>query len=135
MCAVYFSLCIRYIAILRKKKICIIPALICVALGLILEAVSGGGNGWQRLAGMVPGGVLMLSGRLFNDCIGSGDIILILGLGLLEGFYFVYAALPLQARGYLCFLSAPCCPDGCTEIHGWPFVPFLVLGYAGAGLL
>ena len=35
---------------IKEKKICIIPALICVALGLILEAVSGGGNGWQRLA-------------------------------------------------------------------------------------
>lgn len=120
---------------IKEKKICIIPALICVALGLILEAVSGGGNGWQWLAGMVPGGVLMLSGRLFNDCIGSGDIILILGLGLLEGFYFCVCSLAIAGAGIFVFSVGALLSGRLHRNSRVAFVPFLVFGYAGAGLL
>ncbi len=120
---------------IKERKIYILPAMILVGVGLAGGAASGNASLWQCLTGMIPGGILFLLGRLLNGCVGSGDCVLILGLGLLEGFYFCICSLAIAGGGIFLFSVAALLTGLVQKNSKVAFVPFLVLGYGGAGLL
>lgn len=120
---------------IKEKKINIFPGIILVCLGLTAAIISGDTGGWQWLAGIIPGAVTMLIGRLSGGCIGTGDGILICGIGLLEGFWFCIRVLVIAGGSIFLFSVAALLAGLVHRNSKVAFVPFLVLGYGGAGLL
>lgn len=120
---------------IKEKKINMFPAVFLVGLGLIGQVISGNTNVWQWMAGIIPGAVIVIVSCLFNGCIGIGDGILICGLGLLEGFGFCIRTLVIAGGGIFMFSVAALLTGLVHRNSKVAFVPFLVLGYGGAGLL
>lgn len=132
---------------LKEKKISIAPALCLMAVGMMVKAVGGGLNGegfsaggsemgvaaW--FAGLIPGILLFAVGRIFGNCIGEGDCILIAGVGLLEGIVFCGRMLAVTGCCIFIFSIMMLAFGKLGRKSKVACVPFLALGYMGAWFL
>lgn len=119
---------------IRKQQISMLPALGLIGVGLVTEIFAGGGtNGW--IFGVIPGTTLFLLGRIFGNCIGDGDCLLITGVGALEGIGFCCRMLMLSGGGILMFSIGMMAAGRLHRKSKVAFVPFLALGYVGAWFL
>lgn len=87
------------------------------------------------LWGIIPGAVLILASRLTEGALGMGDALVVLALGSVlgfsEGMMVLMTALVLAAiwAGILMIFCRK------KKNYEFPFIPFLLLGYAGRWLL
>ena len=73
---------------IREQKIHVIPVIICIVLGIVIRLFTGEITMPSILYGALPGVLSFICGRTCGACIGEGDSLLILCVGLVNGFWF-----------------------------------------------
>ncbi len=112
---------------IRKKEIRVLYLLILAVFLFIIMYVSGNGPAVSgRLAGTMPGLLLILVSRVSKGGIGMGDAFAVLGLGAAFGLAECLSTLGLA--WFICFFAAA----GCLILKKRspiPFLPFLCIGF------
>ena len=120
---------------IREQKIWVLPAWILIFTGCFFNIFSGNILWHDTLLGIIPGIVCFGIGKMGSDCIGSGDCLLIMGVGLLEGLSFLMPCLVMTC-GILVIYALPGLLLGKIQIRSKiPAAPFLALGYIGAWMV
>lgn len=120
---------------IREKKISAVPIILCTIVGIGMQIYQKTFEWELCLVGAIPGGVSLMISKLFNNCIGLGDILVILCVGILNGWIFCLKFLFISCIfifGYSVIMMA------LGKLHRKSrvaCVPFLLLGYIGAWLL
>ena len=120
---------------IREQRINILPAMILTVGGIFLEVFGGRFDMKVCLMGMLPGMCMYFMGKLFGNCIGAGDGVLITGIGALEGSSF---CIRLLAFAGICILAFSVGMLAFGKLHlksKVACVPFLAMGYLGAWLV
>lgn len=118
----------------KEQKIFVLPAICLVFLGLSVDIYVRGIRWPAWIVGLVPGVICSLLSGIFGKCMGRGDCLLILALGLLEGFWFSMRLLITAFAALFIFLVIALSAGWLKRKSKVPFVPFLVIGYVGAWL-
>ncbi|MDD3222409.1 MAG: hypothetical protein PHG07_08470 [Lachnospiraceae bacterium] len=120
---------------IKEQKIYIFPAVGLAVLGILADVFCGeiALKGW--LEGLLPGCACFLLGRWGRGCIGDGDSLLILIIGVLEGVKFCLSMLIVSGMGILIFSIGALVSGRLHRKSTVPFVPFLAIGYIGAWLM
>lgn len=113
---------------LRRMKIYMPPLYVALGLGLLLALFGDSEFFLYRMAGMLPGVILLLLAYFSREAIGSGDAVLFLVLGLMlglwEGLLLLATSLALAAfAGILLWIRKR------SGKLAFPFVPFVLLAY------
>lgn len=114
---------------IRKKKIAI--WLLCLGGGIVIASLffMRGILWWERAAGALVGILMLGVSQVTKESIGKADCILILFIGLMEGYLCCICS--------LCYATFLCCIL-CIALLGFrimtkkqriPFIPFLWVGY------
>jgi Flp pilus assembly protein protease CpaA len=89
--AAAFLLALLSIRDIRKREISLFDVLVFIGLGLISRLYSGfcpdAAGFSETILCLLPGGIVLAAERLFHIGIGEGDGLILLGLGLLYGFW------------------------------------------------
>lgn len=114
---------------LRKRKIAIPFLLFGILLAIASMFLMREVVWWERVAGAFIGILMLGVCKVTKEAIGMADCILILYLGIMEGY--------LSCICMLCYTTFLCCIFciGClgfkiiTKKQRIPFIPFLLLGF------
>lgn len=120
---------------IRKRQIYILPVIVFMGIGLIFHFFKADFEWKQVLYGMLPGALSILMSKVGNDCIGSGDSLLLLAVGSLEGITFSVKWVSMTCVFILGFSMIML---ACGKLHRKSKVacaPFLLLGYIGVWLI
>ncbi len=113
---------------LRHMKIYMPPLYAGLGVGLFLAILGDSELFLYRMAGMLPGAILLLLAFFSKEAIGFGDalLFLVLGLwmGLWEGMLLLMGSLVLAALAGICL-----CFRRKSGKLAFPFVPFVLLAY------
>ena len=120
---------------IREQKIRWFPIVLCIGIGLISK-MDVHTLTWKEICmNIAPGTISFLVSKAGDECIGAGDCLLILDIGLLYGFSFCMKMI-LIACVVIFFFSVIMLLKG--KLHRKSqvaCVPFLFLGYIGAWLI
>lgn len=119
----------------RKQKIYVFPIFVLCIIGILFKIGSSDFSLVLLLKGGLPGFVSFFVSKLCGDCIGKGDSILVLCIGLLEGIDFCMRFIGITSVCIFCFSVIML---GIGKLHRKSqvaCVPFLMIGYLGAWLI
>ena len=131
----FISMGIALIDDVREQKIRWIPVTVSIGIGLIFRLCFNAFEWKTACMGMFPGVISFLVSKACNECIGAGDSLLILGIGLLHGFSF---CIKVVLNTCICIFFFSVIMLFIGRLHRKSQVacmPFLFLGYLGAWLL
>ena len=120
---------------IREQKIHVIPVIICIVLGIVIRLFTGKITMPSILYGALPGVLSFICGRTCGACIGEGDSLLILCVGLVNGFWFCISFLGFT---FTCVFVFSVVMMSIGKLHRKSqvaCVPFMIIGYLGAWLL
>ncbi len=120
---------------LKEKKIRIFPVILCLGIGLTAKMCIGVCEWKEILMGVVPGVMSCLISKLCQNCIGAGDSLLILNIGLLCGWAFCMKTILLACIGIFIYSIIMLFMKRIHRYSQVACVPFLLFGYIGAWLL
>jgi len=120
---------------LRERKIRIIPVIFIMILGGVF-LVFFMNEQWSIMAkGCIPGVISFMISKLSNECIGKGDCLLILCVGVLKGYSFCIHFVLISCIIIFLFSCFMMLGGRLHRKSQVPCVPFLMIGYIGAWLL
>lgn len=120
---------------IREKKISVLPIVLCTMAGTGIQIYQQTFQWDFYLTGAIPGGVSYLISKIFGDCIGMGDILVIFCVGILNGWTFCLKFLFVSC---ICIFVFSMIMMILGKLHRGAQVacmPFFMLGYIGAWLL
>lgn len=134
-------LCVCSVEDWREKKVSLWKIAVYAGLALgygILEVILFGEriDIWltQRILGSIPGIVLLLLGKLSKEAIGYGDGFLVVIIGMSMGFWEGMGSLLTAFFGIFVAAGYIFMKEKRSKGREIAFVPFLLMGMAGAGL-
>lgn len=114
----------------KRKEVSTVLLYLFLGIGIFFRLMQGRSTGWQLLADLFPGCVLLLAGAVSKEQIGYGDGLAVLALGALEGGVFTLYAMTI---GF--WLAAVCMLTGRLRravvdnaVLQVPYLPFLLIG-------
>lgn len=120
---------------LRERKIRIIPVVFIMILGGVFQVFLMNEQWNIIIRGGIPGAISFMISKLSNECIGKGDCLLILCIGVLKGYSFCIHFVLISCIMiflYSCYMMIRGRLHRKSQV---PCVPFLTIGYIGAWLL
>lgn len=120
---------------LRERKIRVFPVVFCLGIGMTAKVFLGLFEWKEALIGVMPGVLSCLISKLCQNCIGAGDSLLILNIGLLHGCVFCIMTILLACIGIFVYSILMLFLKRIHRYSQVACVPFLFLGYIGAWLL
>lgn len=117
---------------IRKRSIYIMPLIFFTVIGVGFQIYINHFSWIFMLHGILPGIISALISKLGNDCIGMGDSLLLMSVGILEGSIFCVKLIGLACGGILIFSMFMMAVGKLHRKSQVACVPFLMLGYIGA---
>ncbi len=117
---------------IRKHQIRIIPVLFCLITGIVWQLVTGSFSAADTITGIFPSLGCFVISKMFKDCIGKGDILLIFGVGVLTGVVFCLKFLSVSLISIFVYCAIMLMTGKIKRNTQVACVPFLVIGYIGA---
>ena len=119
---------------IKEQKIRVFPVVLCMSIGLSAKLCLGFFQWEDMLLGIVPGVLSFIISKLCKNCIGAGDSLLILNIGLLRGCGFCMTTILLACIGIFIYSIIMLVMKRIHRYSQVPCVPFLFFGYLGAWL-
>lgn len=127
---------------LKEQKIPMFPAICLIIIGMLAKIAVGSVSLTENMesaaawiSGVVPGIMVFLISRIFGNCIGEGDSLLMSGVGVLEGIGFCIKMLAVAGCCIFIFSMGMMAIGKLHRKSKVACVPFLALGYIGAWFL
>ena len=120
---------------LRDQKIRVVPVVLCMILGLSMRICAEAPWMSTLLLDAMPGVSCFVISRVWNHFLGDGDSLLILCVGMLNGFWFCIVFVSLTFTCIMFFSMLMLGFKKLTRYSVVPCVPFMIVGYMGAWLL
>lgn len=120
---------------IRERQIYISPVVLWMILGMFVRIENENLTVASIVSGMIPGIISFVLGKLNPSFIGEGDSLLIMCVGLLNGFSFCILFLSVTFSLVFLFSIVMMSIGKLHRKSQVPCVPFMVLGYIGAWLL
>lgn len=131
----FFMVCYPAYHDICERKINLMPAFCLWIFGSSILLLSGEREVTAWVIGMLPGIFMCLAGKLFGNCIGAGDGLLIAGIGALEGAAFVLRLLVIAGILIFAFSIVMMSFGKLHRKSQVACVPFLIMGYVGAWMI
>ncbi len=120
---------------LKERKIRVVPLVLCLGIGLTAKACFGLFEWKEVLTGALPGMMSCLISKFCQNCIGEGDSLVILNIGLLRGCSFCMKTILLSCISIFIYSILMLFKKRIHRYSQVACVPFLCFGYMGAWLL
>lgn len=120
---------------LRERKIRIIPVMFILLLGGVFRIFWMHEQWNVMVKDCIPGVISFLISKFGNECIGKGDCLLILCVGMLKGYSFCIHFVLVSCIIIFFFSCFMLLGGRLHRKSQVPCVPFLMIGYIGAWLL
>lgn len=125
-----------WLALQDKKYLGVTRQGLVVSSGVLLIAGCFSGEDWQsRLGGAMIGAVLLLFGYFSKEAIGVADGVVVLVCGVAFGLYETVTMTFFAALFAGCVSGVLLIARRAGKKSRIPFLPFLLLGYAGMRIL
>lgn len=117
---------------IRSHEIRIRPVLFWITIGVVFQLVTGEFFVMDFMAGMLPAAGCFAISKMCKDCIGSGDILLICCIGILNGAVFCLKFLSVSFVSIFFYCTVMLMRGKIKCSTQVACVPFLIVGYIGA---
>ena len=131
----FFSLAGSLPSDLREHQIRVVPVIVCMIAGLAFQLVTCRFSFKDAMVGMLPAIGSFAISKTCRECIGKGDILLILGIGILNGIVFCLEVLGIALVCIFVYCTFMLALGKIKRNSQVACVPFLLVGYLGAWFL